>query len=191
MKKIIIGLVSVIVLSSILTNTKNNKTNNIIIEHEANANTVDYDSITMKQICDYLQNKREHYPLSDEFIERYQQSSGGYIDYARQLGLTVNKELHEPNQKWHFFTSWYEYKLNENTISETDLAKGKVWSNLACPELLLWIYEACDAPIEKIKKAKEVAEKGKVEGLYATTIGKNMRAIVSWEDLAVNIVKGA
>lgn len=190
MKKIIIGLVSVIALSSILTNTKNNKTNNIIIEHEANANTVDYDSITMKQICNYLQDKREHYPLSDEFIERYQQDSGGYIDYARQLGLTVNKELHEPNQKWHFFTSWYDDLVKTNDISETELAKTRVYTGLYCPELLLWIYEACGAPINKIKNAKEAAEKGKVEGLRAVSIAKNMREFVSWEDLAVNIVKG-
>lgn len=190
MKKIIIGLVSAIALSSIITNTKTNKANDVVIEHEANANTIDYDSITMKLICDYLKDKREHYPLSDEFIERYQQDSGGYIDFARQLGLTVNKELHEPNQKWHFFTSWYDELVKTNDISETELAKTRVYTGLYCPELLLWIYEACDAPIEKIKKAKEVAEKGKVEGLRAVSIAKNMRGFVSWEDLAVNIVKG-
>ena len=32
------------------------------------ANAVSY---TIQDFCDYLEDKREHYPLSDEFIERY------------------------------------------------------------------------------------------------------------------------
>ena len=39
---------------------------------------------TVQDFCDYLQDKSEHYPLSDEFIERYQQTSGGYIYNAKK-----------------------------------------------------------------------------------------------------------
>lgn len=58
-------------------------------------NAVQEDIITMQDIASFLETKKEHYPLSDEFIERYQQSGGGYLDYARQLGLLVNKEQHD------------------------------------------------------------------------------------------------
>ena len=72
---------------------------------------------TMQEFTAFLQNKKEHYPLSDEFIERYQQTDGGYIDTAKKLGLLVDKEQHEPNQKWHFFTSWLEPSLEDGTVT--------------------------------------------------------------------------
>ena len=34
-----------------------------------------------------------------------------------------------------------------------------------------------------------MAEKGKVEGTNVSTIAKNMRACVPWEDIQTNIVK--
>lgn len=46
---------------------------------------------TIQDFCDYLQDKSEHYPLSDEFIERYQQTGGGYIDNAKKHGVPVDK----------------------------------------------------------------------------------------------------
>ena len=42
-------------------------------------------TITMTDIALFLEQKAEHYPLSDEFIERYQQKSGGYIDNAKKM----------------------------------------------------------------------------------------------------------
>lgn len=41
----------------------------------------------------------------------------------------------------------------------------------------------------KVKEAKEVAEKGKVEGTNVSTLAKNMRSVVTWEDLIVEISK--
>ena len=144
------------------------------------ANAVSY---TIQDFCDYLEDKREHYPLSDEFIERYQQASGGYIDYARQCGIVVDKTLHSPNQKWHFFTSWLEY----GQIDKTDDAKRRIYTGLLCPELLLWIYEAMGVDPNKVKSAKEVAELGRVNGTNVSTIAKSMREQVLWEDLIVNM----
>lgn len=140
---------------------------------------------TVQDFCDYLEDKSEHYPLSDEFIERYQQTSGGYIDNAKKYGIPVDKTIHEPNQKWHFFVSWIE----DGAIDKTQSAKSRVYTGLLCPELLLWIYEAMGVNPAKVKEAKEVAEKGKVEGTNVSTLAKNMRSVVTWEDLIVEISK--
>lgn len=150
------------------------------------AETVTY---TIRQFSDFLENKREHYPLSDEFIERYQQASGGYIDYAKQCGIEVNKYNHSPNQKWHFFDSWLIRSIEDGSLTYEDDAKKRIYTNLQCPELLLWIYEAMGVDPVKVKSAKEVAEAGKVKGDRTSTIAKNMRAVVSWEDLIVEINK--
>ena len=144
---------------------------------------------TVGQFCDYLTDKKEHYPLSDEFIERYQQTSGGYIDYAKKCGIEVNKYNHSPNQKWHFFTSWVDQTLEEEPDFMSHDAKSRVYTKLLCPELLLWIYEAMGVDPNLVRNAKVVAEAGKVAGTAVSTIAKNMRAVVSWEDLTTEISK--
>lgn len=138
--------------------------------------------ITMRDIADFLEGKKEHYPLSDEFIERYQQTSGGYIDNAKKAGLTVDKQQHEPNQKWHFFESWLYPTISEG-MSWDETAENRVYKKLLCPELLLWIYEACEVSPVKVKAAKEAAEEGKANGTHVSTIAKNMRDCVAWSDL--------
>ena len=142
-------------------------------------------SYTIQQFADYLTDKREHYPFSDEFIERYQQTSGGYIDYAKECGIVVDPTLHSPNQKWHFFSSWLEYGQIDTSLD----AKDRIYTRLQCPELLLWIYEAMGVDPNKVRNAKEAAEYGKVNKLATSTIAKNMREQVSWDDLIVEISK--
>lgn len=153
----------------------------------ANAATQANAPVTMKDMEIFLKDKNEHYPLSDEFIEKYQQTGGGYIDLARQLGLTVNKEMHEPNQKWHFFDSWMYPSIEANTLSWDESAQNRVYSKLLCPELLLWIYEASGVDPAKVKAAKDVAEQGRSEKLQVSSIAKNMRACVPWEDIENNV----
>ena len=178
-----------ILFSSLLSIVYTSSINNF--SHEINLtqqNVVKADvtgGYTIQDFCDYLQDKSEHYPLSDEFIERYQQTSGGYIDNAKKHGVPVDKTIHEPNQKWHFFVSWIE----DGSIDTTQSAKSRVYTGLLCPELLLWIYEAMGVNPVKVKEAKAVAEKGKVEGTNVSTLAKNMRSVVSWEDLIVEISK--
>lgn len=142
-------------------------------------------TITMRTIASFLSEKKEHYPLSDEFMERYQQTSGGYIDFAKKNGHPVDKLKHEPNQKWHFFDSWLNQSLEDGTLTWEDDAKSRVYTKLLCPELLLWIYEASDVDPVKVRNAKEVAEKGKIAGQSVSTIAKNMRNCVAWEDLKI------
>ncbi len=156
-------------------------------DRQTNKLKANNDDVTMRQIADFLTDKKEHYPLSDEFIEKYQQKSGGYIDFAKQQGLIVDKLRHEPNQKWHFFDSWLNESIEAGTLTWEDSAKSRVYTKLLCPELLLWIYEACGVDPVKVKQAKDVAEQGKVAGTATTTIAKNMRACVSWEDFNITI----
>ena len=159
------------------------KNNNMVYSDAENVVAPIADTtITMRDIEQFLLDKKEHYPLSDEFIEKYQQTSGGYIDNARKAGLIVDKQQHEPNQKWHFFESWL-YPTIEEGMSWDESAENRVYKKLLCPELLLWIYEACEVDPAKVKAAKEVAEEGKVAGSYVSTIAKNMRAVVAWSDL--------
>lgn len=198
-RKIVILLLSALITTP-LTNHISKKSNNIEndnesinLKEEIKDNKVeaqaDSTTITMQDISDFLTSKKEHYPLSDEFIERYQQTSGGYINYANKTGHLVDKERHEPNQKWHFFDSWLYQSLDDGSITMDADAKKRVYTGLLCPELLLWIYEASGVNPTKVKAAKEVAEKGKVEGTNVSTIAKNMRACVPWEDIQNNIIK--
>ena len=143
------------------------------------------EDLTMREIATYLETCDQHYPISDEFIEKYQQKDGGYIDLAMQLGLLVDKTKHEPNQKWHFFESWMNPKINDpdDTLTWESSAKSRVYSKLYCPELLLWIYEACGVSPSKVYQAKLLAEEGRLAGSAVTTIAKNMRGVVSWDDV--------
>lgn len=145
--------------------------------------------ITVEEMANFLLTKEEHYPISDEFIEHYQQASGGYIDNAKKAGLVVDKYMHEPNQKWHFFESWYYASLEDGTLKKEDDAKAKIYKRLLCPELLLWIFEASGVSPLKVQAAKVVAETGKVNKTHISTVAKNMRQCVTREDIEVNITK--
>lgn len=159
-----------------------NKKSNIVATQAEEA------SITIQDIALFLNKKNEHYPLSDEFIEKYQQTSGGYIDFAKKTGHLIDRQKHEPNQKWHFFDSWLLQSIEDGTLTWDADAKKRVYNGLLCPELLLWIFEATEVSPSKVKAAKEVAEKGKVAGTNVSTIAKNMRACVPWDDIQNTIL---
>ena len=72
-----------------ISNVDKLENNNVITQEEY--------TVTMQDIAQFLETKKEHYPLSDEFIERYQQKSGGYIENAQKAGLLVDKLHHESN----------------------------------------------------------------------------------------------
>lgn len=105
-------------------------------------------------IIQFFYNKEEHYPISDIFMERYQQSGGGYLDFARKTGHCVCKNLHEPNQKWHLFESWLLQTAAGN--KEKPLEKIRV-NGFKCPELLLWMAEAAGVETERICEAAKYA----------------------------------
>ena len=101
--------------------------------------------ITFK--CSF-KGKKQHYPISDEFVSSgYQQSNGGYIDKATD----VDTSLAEPNQKWHFLES-YAPSVSDNREA------SKVYMGLQCPELLLWIAEAAGVDPEIVQAASDEAK---------------------------------
>ena len=189
---IVVTVLSTLICNNKVTNGFDNPANTLLVE-TTNSSTSEVvpsldEIITMYDISEFLKGKKEHYPLSDEFIERYQQTSGGYIDNARKAGMIVDQEQHEPNQKWHFFESWL-YPTIEEGMSWEASAEDRVYKKLLCPELLLWIYEACEVSPAKVKLAKDVAEEGKSAGTNVSTIAKNMRGIVAWSDLEPAILE--
>ena len=147
--------------------------------------------VTMREFAAYLETKPAHYPHSDEFIERYQQKDGGYIDLAKELGLLVDKTKHAPDQKWHFFESWMLPSINnpQATLTWESSAKDRVYNKLLCPELLLWIYEACEVSPSKIVRAKKIAEAARVAGGSLTSMAASIRSIISWEEVVDPVLK--
>ena len=111
---------------------------------------------TIKDFIFLISDAKEHYTYSDTFIESYQQTSGGYITFANKVGHTVNKSIHEPNQRFHFIESWLYQSFVDNTITWDASAETRVYKNLQCPELLLWIYEASGVDSNKVN-CKEYA----------------------------------
>lgn len=188
MKKTILLVFSLTIGGCIFSsNIKSNMDSISVEQNRVEANEANR-PLTMKEFTTFLNSKKEHYPLSDEFIEKYQQAGGGYIEKARSLGMLVDKEQHEPNQKWHFFTSWYEASLEDGSVSEDSNPQKVVYNRLLCPELLLWIYEASGVNPNKVKLAKEVAEIGRAKGTAVTSIAKSMREQVPYEDIYQNTI---
>lgn len=171
-------------------NLKNYRiTNNDNVTYKQDILSATSVSMTIGEFKSILETKKEHYPFSDEFIEKYQQKSGGYIDTAKGEGIEISKVKHSPNQKWHWIYSWYYPSIKDGTFTETDDAKSKCYTRILSPELLLWMYEASNVDIYKIKAAFTAAEQGKINSLASSTIAKNMRACVSYEDILTGLGK--
>lgn len=109
-------------------------------------------AISLIDLIKFYCEKNEHYPISDEFMKKYQQKSGGYIKFAHKTGHTVSAEQCEPNQKWHLFES-YISRTFEDEGENVVVHIGK----LKCPELLLWMAEAAGIDEEIVTEAKEAA----------------------------------
>lgn len=133
--------------------------------------------ITIADMERFLLTKDEQYPITNEYVELYQQASGGYIDNAIKAGLVVDKAQHLPSQKWHYFDSWL-YATIEEGMSWDASASSRSYSNFACPELLLWIIEATGVDATKVREAKDIAVAGKEAGDRVQTICASIRAAV-------------
>ena len=133
--------------------------------------------ITMSDMERFLLTKDEQYPITNEYVELYQQASGGYIANALKAGLVVDKAQHLPSQKWHYFDSWLYATIEEGMLWDAS-ASDRSYGKFACPELLLWIIEATGVDSEKVREAKDIAIEGKENGLGVSTICANIRAAV-------------
>ena len=133
--------------------------------------------ITMSDMERFLLTKDEQYPITNEYVELYQQASGGYIANALKAGLVVDKDQHLPSQKWHYFESWLYATIEEGMMWDAS-ASDRSYGKFSCPELLLWIIEATGVDSEKVREAKDIAVAGKESGLGVSTICANIRAAV-------------
>ncbi len=52
--------------------------------------------------------------------------------------VSINKNIGEPNQKWHLLVSFYGQNAVEGTLSKSNIFK----KSITCPELWLWMLEA-------------------------------------------------
>lgn len=69
-------------------------------------------------------------PHTDRLIAAgYRQKSGGYISYAKQMGIS------NPTQYWHLMESWSARSKDNQTF-------GK---NITCGELIFWLAEVSNA----------------------------------------------
>ena len=125
----------------------------------------------------FLLTKDEQYPITNEYVELYQQESGGYISNALKAGLTVDKSQHLPSQKWHYFDSWLYATIEEGMLWDAS-ASDRSYGKFSCPELLLWIIEATGVETEKVIEAKNIAIEGKQNGVGVSTICRSIREAV-------------
>ncbi len=75
-------------------------------------------------------------PKTDALIESgFQQKSGGYIAYAKSLGMDVDFKRAVPRQGWHFICSY---------LDRTEPEKARI-DRVVCGELVFWLAEMCHA----------------------------------------------
>lgn len=134
---------------------------------------------------DFLVDKKEHYPISDDFIKNYQQSpnnKNGYVYFAWETGHVINKEIAEPNQKWHFFESYMLIMIAQRRIKIEDKAE-RIYRKIRCPELLLWIAEAVGVDSEKVENAALDAKIiiDKEEKLARNKAAQNIKDAIPWK----------
>ena len=188
-------LVFLVLLSS-CTNSNNVGNNHKKIDHNCEfsnnynelATIAEKDDVTMEEFVRFIETKKEHYPLSDQLTERYQQKSGGYIENGPAAGIVVDKEQFSPNQKWHFLHSWFYPSIEDGSITWDASAYSRVYVNLRCPELVIWIYEACGVNPSKVRDAAKIGEEARVNGTNLSTMVSNMRKVVPWNDILTNVI---
>jgi len=140
--------------------------------------------VTNWDVIRFYQRKAKHYGLSDDFIRKYRQERGGYIQVAKAHGICTDQPAAEPDQKWHLLKSYLGLKIETGKIKRDDAAN--FWGRLRCPELLLWMAEAAGCDIEEAKKAAE--EKCETNERYRrAAASKKIREVIPWSDIEVRI----
>ena len=155
------------------------------------------DDFTLAMWMEFLSMKQEHYPISDEFVKKYQQAPNnmkGYMYYAWKTKHVICQVLAEPNQKWHFFESYILRELiktSGRSVCLTDPAES-VYRRIKCPELLLWIAEATGVSQNEICVAAEKAKRiiDREDSRVARNLaGFELRNKITWEKLETEMKK--
>lgn len=120
--------------------------------------------INVLVFADYLQEKEEHYSISDKYNESYGQ---------------VNN-VNWTNQKEHM-VPWFKSQQTRGEGKFTRLAPNtssrRTYNRLHCPEALLWIAEAVGIDSKLVQKAANEAAEAKNNRKRSGII----RSIISWD----------
>ncbi len=89
--------------------------------------------MTIGQVRDvYIRTESIPCPVTDRLVKNgYQQTGGGYIDYAKAQGVEVDYQKALPSQYWHLI---YEYCAN----TDHNRTFGR---SVVCGELIFWMAE--------------------------------------------------
>lgn len=101
-------------------------------------------------------------PITERLIQSgFQQKSGGYISYAKSLGLEVDYSKAMPTQWWHLIKSYCDRSDPQKNFTK----------QVQCGELLLWMAEAaqCVDPVELDRLVDEIIEHN-IERKYANRL---------------------
>lgn len=146
--------------------------------------------MTLAALRDYLKKAKEKYPVSTEFIKKYQQSpanKNGYVYYAWDCGLTVCKQTADPNQKWHFLEAYTGLLLADPSNNITPSTDARIMYNrIRCPELLLWLAEAAGLSPEKVRECADAAQeiiKTSAGSRSRNAAGNKIREMIPWEEI--------
>lgn len=150
--------------------------------------------MTVKEVIEYFKNAEDHYhKAADKFVsDGYHQSENtGYMKYAKSLGLTIDAEKAEPNQKWHLLESYIQLALDDEKNSMTlETPFSKRYCRLSCPELLLWIAEAAGVDDQKVEQASEAAKSVIDNNTYKrprVSACSKIRKIIPWSEIVKSI----
>ena len=139
--------------------------------------------IDMLDFSSFLIDKKEHYPISDSFVQQLDNFDFSYVELAKTTGHAVDQSSAEPNQKWHFYEFYLLDGFKNGTLTLASDAYKEIYQNMDSPELMLYIFEASGINESQLSAAKEAAESALSQGLTGVDVVNEMKEIVSWEDI--------
>lgn len=101
--------------------------------------------MNIEQVKNYYESKKDiPCPLTEKLIKAgYQQNSGGYIDYAKKVGVTVDYKQALPTQHWHLIKAFCQHKSPNASFNK----------QIVCGELIFWMAEVAECvETEKLEK---------------------------------------
>ena len=90
--------------------------------------------MTISQVSKvFSEMEKVHCPVTDHLIKGgFRQLSGGYISYARSVGINTDHQKGQPDQWWHLIKSYCER-------TDPDKVFGR---RIVCGELIFYMAEA-------------------------------------------------
>ena len=153
----------------------------------------------VREAIAFYEKRKSQYPNVQRFMKKFRQKSGGYIKVAKKNGLCHDKELAEPNQRWHFLVSYCEWdgetskrKLRGKPF--LDIPMSRIYGNksLVCVELLLWLVEAAGCDIDTLTDdVMQLCDQGANDGKSRRKACDLIRDAYPWSIVEDAILKGA